>query len=89
VPLAENSEKSFQGSIVLGMGFVLTREEREALVRRNPENAEQVFPYIGGEEVNSHPLQTHDRYVINFGEMTLEEAGRWPDLLAIVQVGRI
>lgn len=85
VPLKANAEKSFQGSIVLGMGFVLTPEEREALIKKNKKNGERIFPYIGGEEVNSHPLQEFDRYVINFGDMTLEEAGRWPDLLAIVQ----
>lgn len=85
VVLTANADKSYQGSVVLGMGFVLTPEEREALVQKNPKNAERIFPYVGGEEVNSHPLQLHDRYVINFGDMTLEEAGRWPDLLAIVR----
>lgn len=85
VALAANAGKSYQGSIVLGMGFVLSPQERDALIEKNPRNGERIFPYIGGEEVNSHPLQLHDRYVINFGEMTLEEAGRWPDLLAIVR----
>lgn len=85
VDLIANADKSFQGSIVLGMGFVLSPEERKALVTKNPRNAERIFPYLGGEEVNSHPTQDYDRYVINFGDMTLEEAGRWPDLLAIVR----
>lgn len=85
VDLVANADKSFQGSIVLGMGFVLSPEEREALVKKNKRNAERIFPYLGGEEVNSHPVQDFDRYVINFGDMSLEEAGRWPDLLAIVR----
>lgn len=85
VPLIANAEKSFQGCIVLGMGFVLTPEERDALVKKNRKNAERIFPYLGGEEVSSHPNQEFDRYVINFGDMTIEEAGRWPDLLAIVR----
>jgi hypothetical protein len=41
--------------------------------------------YIGGEEINTSPTQAHDRYVINFGEMSEEEARRWPDLMAIVE----
>ena len=36
--LAANADKSFQGSIVLGMGFVLTPEEAQALISRNPKN---------------------------------------------------
>ncbi len=85
VPLRENAELSFQGSIVLGMGFVLTPQERDALVARDPRNAERIFPYLGGEEVNTSPTQMFDRYVISFGQMSLEEAAAWPDLLAIVR----
>jgi hypothetical protein len=85
VALRANAGKSYVGSYVLGMGFVLTPEERRALIQKNRKNEDRIFPYLGGEEVNSHPTQEFDRYVINFGDMTLEEAGRWPDLLAIVR----
>lgn len=85
VVLKANADKSFQGSIVLGLGFVLSPEQREALVAKNPRNAERIFPYLGGEEVNSSPTQAFERYVIHFGEMSLEEANRWPDLIQIVR----
>ena len=85
VALPENADLSFQGSIVLGMGFVLTPDERDALVAKDPRNTERIFPYLGGEEVNTSPTQDFDRYVINFGDMSLQEAERWPDLLAIVR----
>ena len=84
-PLAANANFSFQGSIVLGMGFTLTPEEREALVAKDTRNAERIFPYLGGEEVNTSPTQSFDRYVISFGQMSLEEAERWPDLIRIVR----
>jgi len=84
-PLAGNSGLSFVGSYVLGMGFTLTPEERDALVHKHKRNAERIFPYLGGEEVNTSPTQSHDRYVINFGEMALEEAEKWPDLIRIVR----
>jgi hypothetical protein len=84
-PLRSNAGCSFVGSYVLGMGFVLSQEERADLVARDRRNAERVFPYLGGEELNTHPLQEHSRYVISFGQMSLEEAERWPDLLAIVR----
>jgi hypothetical protein len=93
--LRENDSKSFIGSYVLGMGFTFddTDKKRVAspiaemhrLVGKDPRNAERIFPYIGGEEVNTSPSHEHHRYVINFGEMTQEEARRWPELMAIVE----
>jgi hypothetical protein len=84
-PLVENAGLSFQGSIVLGLGFTLTPDEREALVKADRRNAQRIFPYLGGEEVNTSPTQTFDRFVISFGEMTLEQAEKWPDLIGIVR----
>jgi hypothetical protein len=91
--LSANANKSFQGSIVLGMGFTFDDTNLDAtpisemhrLIEKDPRNAERIFPYIGGEEVNSSPTHAHHRYVINFGEMTEQEARQWPDLMAIVE----
>ncbi len=91
--LTENADKTFQGSIVLGMGFTFDDDNPEAtpisemhrLIAKDPRNAERIFPYIGGEEVNDSPTHTHRRYVVNFGEMTEAEARCWPDLMAIVE----
>ncbi|MEQ8763215.1 MAG: N-6 DNA methylase [Planctomycetota bacterium] len=94
--LAANSGKSFQGSIVLGMGFTFddtdkkgvasSLAEMKRLIERNPRNGERIFPYIGGEEVNTSPTQSPHRYVINFGEMEEPECReRWPDLMAILE----
>jgi hypothetical protein len=94
LPLRENAGKSFQGSIVLGMGFTFEDDNEEAtpiaemhrLISKDQRNAERVFPYIGGEEVNDSPTHAHRRYVINFGEITEEEArAGWPDLMEIVE----
>src|SRR5690606_37362515 len=60
-------------------------EERDTLIARDAKNGERIFPYLGGEEVTTHPRQAHDRYVINFGQMTLDEAEQWPDLIGIVR----
>ncbi|MFM6114124.1 MAG: Eco57I restriction-modification methylase domain-containing protein, partial [Sphaerospermopsis kisseleviana] len=91
--LIANAGKSFIGSIVLGMGFTFDDDNPEAtpiaemqrLITENPKNAERIFPYIGGEEVNSSPTHVHWRYVINFGEMSEEEARQYPDLINIVE----
>ena len=94
-PLAENTGKSFIGSYVLGMGFTFDDTDKKGvanpislmheLIRKEPRNAERIFPYIGGEEVNDSPTHAHHRYVINFGQMSEAEARQWPDLVAIVE----
>jgi hypothetical protein len=83
--LRANENASFQGSVVLGLGFTLTPEDRAALVKRDKRNAQRTFPYLGGEEVNTSPTQDFSRYVISFGQMELAEAEQWPDLLRIVR----
>jgi hypothetical protein len=93
--LSENIGKSYQGSITLGMGFTFDDNDSKGvatplaemhnLFAKNPRNKERVFPYIGGEEINGSPTHAYHRYVIDFGEMTLEQAGHWPDLLEIVE----
>jgi hypothetical protein len=99
--LAANAGKSFQGSIVLGMGFTFDDSgpadddtpgipspiaTMERLIAENKKNAEVIFPYIGGEEVNTSPTHAHHRYVINFGERSEDECRReWPELMGIVE----
>lgn len=94
--LKANAGKSFQGSIVLGMGFTFDDTDKKGvatpiaemhrLIEQDPRNAEVIFPYIGGEEVNTSPTHAHHRYVINFGERSEEACReRWPDLMAIVE----
>lgn len=91
--LLANAGKSFIGSYVLGMGFTFDDSNPDAtpiaemhqLIEQNPENAERIFPYIGGEEVNSSPTHTHYRYVINFGDMSEDEAWKYPKLMHIVE----
>jgi len=99
--LAANTGKSFQGSIVLGMGFTFDDSgpadddtagipspitTMKHLIADDPKNAEVIFPYIGGDEVNSTPTHTHHRYVINFGERSEEVCRReWPELLGLLE----
>ena len=93
--LAANAGKSFQGCVVVGMGFTFDDvdsndaptpiAEMRRLLEKDPRNAERILPYIGGEEINKSPTQAHRRFVINFGEMSKTDARYWPDLMAIVE----
>ena len=73
-PLLVNAGKSFQGSIVLGMGFTMPPEEALAHIARNSSNAEVLFPYVNGEDLNSHPQQQASRWVINFWDWPLDRS---------------
>jgi very-short-patch-repair endonuclease len=75
----------FSGDIVRGIGFVLEPEEAEELLTKNPRNADCLFPYLNGEDLNSHPEQKPSRYVICFHDWDLERAKQYPDLLRIVE----
>ena len=87
--LAENAGKSFQGSIVLGMGFTFddtdtkgvasSLSEMRRLIEKNPRNQEVIFPYIGGHELNTSPTHAHHRYVINFGDYPSRRVNRESD----------
>ena len=92
-PLIANKGLCFEGSKPYGQGFLFDDSDTKAtpiaemqrLIEHNPQNAECIFPYIGGEEVNSSPTHSPHRFTINFGEMTEQEAFRWPDLMKILQ----
>ena len=94
--LTVNALKSFQGYVVVGMGFTFDDTDTDGvatplaemrrLIKEDPPNQEVIFPYIGGEEVNTNPTHAHHRYIINFGERSEAECGRrWPELMAIVE----
>ena len=87
--LAANARKAFQGSIVLGMGFTFddvaaakgaaeSLATMRALIEKDPRNAERIFPYIGGEEVNNSPTHAHHRYVIDFFDRPLRRDNALP-----------
>lgn len=72
--LKSNEGKAFIGSYVLGMGFVLTPDEAEKMLDADPRNADVIFPYINGEDLNSEPEQRPSRWVINFWDWPEERA---------------
>lgn len=92
--LAENDSKCFIGSYILGMGFTFDDSSEDAnpislmnqLIEDNPKNADRIFPFLGYSEVANHPKHLHHRFVIDFGDMTEEDAQTgWPDLVQILR----
>jgi hypothetical protein len=91
--LAGNSDKCFIGNNLLGMGFTFDDQSSAAtpisvmrdIIAKFPECAKLIFPFIGGDELATSPSQQHRRYVINFGNMDLEEARVYQPLFRIVE----
>ncbi|NBT36208.1 MAG: class I SAM-dependent DNA methyltransferase, partial [Betaproteobacteria bacterium] len=84
VTLRANDNLGFMGAGLRSNGFVLAKEEFDTLWT-DPTNRPCLMPLLGGEEVNTSPTQTNERYAINFGSQTLEEASQFPTLLEIVR----
>jgi len=77
--LKANADQSFQGSIVLGLGFTLSEADAKAFIERDSKNAEVLFPYLNGDDLNSDPEQKPSRWVINFWDWPLDRDadGSW------------
>lgn len=84
-PLKSNEGKSFQGSIVLGKGFVLEPDEANSLLAKDDNNKNVVFPYLNGEDLNNNTDQNPSRWVINFFDWDESEAKKYTDCFEIVK----
>ena len=72
--LKKNSGLAFQGSILLGTGFILSQETANRMLDADSRNTEVIFPYLTGQDLNSDPLQQPSRCVINFWDWSEERA---------------
>lgn len=82
-PLVANEGKAFVGMYLLGLGFTFDDQavargkpassvaEMQRLIAEQHRNAERIFPYIGGEEVNTDPRHGHRRWCIDFNDFPL------------------
>jgi hypothetical protein len=78
VRLAENAGIAFQGCIVLGMGFVVDVAEAQEWIAADARNAEVLFPYLNGEDLNQRPDASASRWVIDFNDRAEAEAAGFP-----------
>ncbi|MEZ0372717.1 MAG: DNA methyltransferase [Candidatus Sericytochromatia bacterium] len=94
--LASNANRSFQGSVILGLGFTMAPDEAKAWIEQDSKNADVLFPYLNGQDLNSHPEQKPSRWIINFFDWPLDRASSavgytgpvaadYPEMLAIVR----
>jgi hypothetical protein len=93
--LAHNSNMAFLGHYALGMGFTFDDTDKKGVASRteeldkiretSPTEMDRVFPYIGGEEINTDPRQKTHRYIIYFDELSEGAARKYGNLWSIVE----
>jgi hypothetical protein len=83
--LRGDEKLSFEGVKAYGQGFVIEPEEAADLITANPHNADILFPYINGSDLNSSPSQAPSRWIINFFDWPLSKAQAYPECYHIVE----
>ena len=90
--LSEQKNRSFIGYDIKGDGFLFDDNDSAATslstmktLELEQRNQSLIYPYLGGEEINTSPTHKNHRFAINFGERTLEECKEWPALLSILE----
>lgn len=71
--IAQNIDYSYQGSNVLGLGFVLTKEKAQEIIQTDKIYSNIVMPYINGDDFNKSYNQKASRWVINFFDRPLNK----------------
>ncbi|MEY1660852.1 DNA methyltransferase [Isoalcanivorax beigongshangi] len=71
--LSKNAGLCFQGSNPLGEGFFIDEARAKQLIAINAKNADVVKPVLGGKELNQLIDLDFSRWIIDFGEMNLDQ----------------
>ena len=77
IRLNENSGRSFIGCFVHGMGFIVEPHIAEEWIGADSRNADVLFPYLNGEDLNSFPDSAAQRWAIDFNDWSEEKAAEY------------
>lgn len=82
--LTQNTNLSFVGDFVRGVGFILEPHEAIKLIEITHLN-NCLFKYLDGKDLNNHYCQLPSRYIICFHDYTFEEASQYHELMEIIK----
>lgn len=83
--LAVNQAFAFQGSNVVGLGFTMSEADARNLIDLDARNADVLFPFTNGDDLNSQPDSSGSRWIINFFDWSKDRAKTYPACFEIVQ----
>ena len=86
--LAENKGKCFQGPVPVGKGFIISDAEALAMLgQTSVQYREIVRPYLDADDIATSASQAPSRWIIDFGNRSLEAALQYPTALDILRKG--
>jgi len=87
LPLRANQDPKpcFEGQQPGHDGFRLTAKEREKLCAKDKKSGEVIFPHMGGDELIGGDYQRSPRFIIDFGNRSLDQAARYKAAFEHVQ----
>ena len=84
--LKANKGRCFQGPIPVGAGFIITATEAQQMLESTEADYSQVIrPYLTADDITGDSRQSPSRWIIDFAQLTLEEAGTFTQALNIVR----
>jgi hypothetical protein len=83
--LRANKNVTFTASFVMGGGFVLEGDEAKIMLDADAKNADVIFPFMNGDDLNSDPQQRPSRWVINFWDWPEERANKYKEPWAWIE----
>lgn len=83
--LAENFPKASGGTGILGIGFVISPEEKSKWEDEDPRYRDILKPYINGKDLNSRRNGEVSRFVIDFNNLTESQAEEYPIAMSRVR----
>ncbi len=81
VKLKANQNICFQGVIPVGKGFIVTEEEVNKWIELEPKNRDVLKLLADATSLAKKPHGKPDRWIIDFNDMSLEDASSYPLLL--------
>jgi len=74
IRLCENLGVTFEGCKPIGTGFIIDETQVQSWKDADSRNAEVLFPYLGGGDLNSRPDGSAPRWIIDFNDRPEPEA---------------
>lgn len=84
-PLPSKSKLSFIGYMPLGDGFIISEQEAQHLISLDIRNTEVVKRYLTGKNFNTSPTRMGSEWIIDFADMSYEQAETYERPFAIVR----
>ena len=83
--LQANKDLSFQGSIIYGEGFKISKQTAQEILSSEPKYSDVIMPFLTGDDLNEDCEQKPSEIVINFWDWSFKKAQEYPICFQIIE----